>query len=155
MITVSDTRGAADDRSGDTLAQLLERAGHVVVQRSWVRDDAMAIRRITTAALRRRWVDVVMVTGGTGLAPRDVTPEALEPLLDRALPGFGERFRVLSVKQIGSAAWLSRAFAGVARGRLLVVLPGSQDAVELAARKLVMPELGHVVRLLGRLKPGE
>ena len=155
MITVSDTRGAADDRSGDILAGLLERAGHAVFQRSWVRDDVVAIRRVTRVALGRRAVDVVVVTGGTGISPRDVTPEALEPLLDRVLPGFGERFRALSVKQIGSAAWLSRAFAGVAKGRLLVVLPGSADAVELAAGRIVIPELGHVVRLLGRLKSGE
>jgi len=114
-----------------------------------------AIRRAVRAALARRTVDVVLVTGGTGVAPRDVTPEAVEPLYRRALPGFGERFRALSAAQVGSAAWLSRASAGIARGRLVVVLPGSPRAVELALDELLLPELGHAVRLLGRLEPGE
>jgi molybdenum cofactor biosynthesis protein B len=84
------------------------------------------------------------LTGGTGVAPRDVTPEAVEPLLDRVVPGFGELFRALSYEQIGSAALLSRALAGLAAGRVVFVLPGSRGAVELAMEKLVLPELGHL-----------
>jgi molybdenum cofactor biosynthesis protein B len=95
-------------------------------------------------------VDAVVLTGGTGVAPRDVTPDAVEPLLDRPLPGFGERFRALSWETVGSAAWLSRAGAGVARGRLVVYLPGSAGAVRQALESLLIPELVHVVRLLGR-----
>src|SRR5262249_45131432 len=102
-------------------------------------------------ALARRGVDVVILTGGTGVAKRDVTPEAVELLLDRTLPGFGERFRALSAGAVGSAAWLSRAGAGVARGRLVVYPPGSAGAVRLALTSLLLPELVHVVRLLGRL----
>jgi molybdenum cofactor biosynthesis protein B len=126
-----------------------------VVTRAWVRDTVPGIRRAVRAALARRAVDVVMVTGGTGVAPRDLTPEAVEPLFERPLPGFGERFRALSAAQVGSAAWLSRASAGIARGRLVILLPGSTRAVALALDELVIPELGHVARLLGRLEPGE
>jgi molybdenum cofactor biosynthesis protein B len=115
-----------------------------------VKDDVAAIRRAARAALGKRAVDVVLLTGGTGLSPRDVTPEALEPLLDRPLPGFGERFRALSAREVGSAAWLSRAGAGVARGRLVVYLPGSAGAVRQALEELLIPELVHAVRLLGR-----
>lgn len=137
------------------LQQRLERGGHAVVSRGWVRDEAVAIRRAVRAALALRGVDVVLATGGTGVAPRDVTPEAVAPLVSRWLPGFGELFRVLSYREVGSSAWLSRAAAGVARGKLLVILPGSPAAVRLAADRLLVPELAHVARLLGRLKPGD
>ncbi|HYM80729.1 MAG TPA: molybdopterin-binding protein, partial [Candidatus Limnocylindria bacterium] len=154
VITVSDTRGRGDDPSGDALARLLERAGHRIVARAWIRDEPGPLRRAARAALARPAVDVVVVTGGTGVAARDRTPESLEPLMEKRLPGFGERFRALSERQVGSAAWLSRAEAGIARGRLLVLLPGSTAAVTLAARRLLIPELGHVVRLLGRFPGG-
>lgn len=150
IVTVSDTRRGADDTSGALAEQLLAGAGASVVSRAWVKDDVAAIRRALRAALARRGVDVVVLTGGTGLAPRDVTPEAVEPLLDRVLPGFGERFRALSAREVGSAAWLSRAGAGVARGRLVVYLPGSSGAVRQALEELLIPELVHAVRLLGR-----
>lgn len=126
-----------------------------MVSRAWVRDEAPAIRRAVRAALARRDVDAVLVAGGTGVAPRDVTPEAVAPLVQRWLPGFGEMFRMLSMRQVGSAAWLSRAAAGVARGRLLVILPGSPAAVRLAADRLLVPELAHAARLLGRFPRGE
>jgi molybdenum cofactor biosynthesis protein B len=150
VLTVSDTRGAADDTSGDRIQRLLEGAGHTVLARRWVRDDRAAIRRAARALLRRAEVDALIVTGGTGVAPRDVTPEALEALVDRALPGFGEAFRARSAAQVGTAAWLSRASAGIAGNRLLVWLPGSTRAVELALNEVLLPELGHVIRLLGR-----
>jgi molybdenum cofactor biosynthesis protein B len=149
IITVSDTRRGADDTSGALAEQLLSGSG-ASVTRAWVNDDVTAIRRAVRAALAKRAVDVVLLTGGTGLAPRDVTPEAVEPLLDRALPGFGERFRALSAREVGSAAWLSRTGAGVARGRLVVYLPGSSGAVRQALTELLIPELTHAVRLLGR-----
>ena len=151
VITVSDTRGPTDDGSGDALARGLARAGHDVVTRAWVKDDVAVIRRAARAALARRDVDAVLLTGGTGVAPRDRTPEALRPLLERELPGLGELFRMLSYRQVGSAAWLSRAGAGVAKGKLVVWLPGSTKAVELAVGELVGPELGHALGLLGRL----
>ena len=118
--------------------------------RAWVKDEPAALRRAARAALGRGGVDVLIVTGGTGLGPRDRTPEALGPLREREVPGFGERFRALSVAQVGSAAWLSRAGAFVARGRLVVMLPGSRAAVELALKELLLPELVHAVRMLGR-----
>jgi molybdenum cofactor biosynthesis protein B len=155
IVTVSDTRGRDDDPSGDLLRLRVERGGHAVVSRAWVRDEAPAIRRAVRAALARRDVDAVLVAGGTGVAPRDVTPEAVAPLVQRWLPGFGEMFRMLSMRQVGSAAWLSRAAAGVARGRLLVILPGSPAAVRLAADRLLVPELAHAARLLGRFPRGE
>ena len=155
VVTVSDTRGAGDDPSGDWIARRLARAGHVVVRRVWIRDEAPRIRRGVRVLLARADVDAVLVTGGTGVAARDVTPEAVAPLVQRWLPGFGELFRLLSHRQVGSAAWLSRAAAGVARGRLLVILPGSPAAVRLAMDRLLIPELAHVARLLGRFRPGE
>jgi len=151
IITVSDTRRGADDTSGALAETLFLRAGARVPSRAWVRDQARAIRGAVGKALAKRDVDVVVLTGGTGVAARDVTPDAVEPLLERPLPGFGERFRALSADEVGSAAWLSRAGAGVARGRLVVYLPGSSAAVRLALEKMLIPELVHVVRLLGRL----
>ena len=148
VVTVSDTRGPQRDLSGDRIARGLERAGHRVVWRAWVRDDVAAIRRVARAALARRGVDAVVLTGGTGVAPRDRTPEALRPLLQQDLPGFGELFRLLSYRQVGPAAWLSRAGAGVAKGRLMMWLPGSPRAVDLAVAKLIGPELRHALRLL-------
>ena len=155
IITVSDTRGPSDDRSGTVLQQRIERGGHTVITRVWARDEIPAIRRAVRAALARSDVDAVLITGGTGVARRDVTPEAVAPLVRRWLPGFGELFRMLSFAEVGSAAWLSRGAAGIARGRLLVMLPGSPAAVRLAANRLLVPELAHAARLLGRLKPGE
>jgi len=151
IITVSDTRRGADDTSGALAERLLARAGAAVAPRAWVRDDVRAIRAALAKALRTRGVDVVVLTGGTGMAPRDVTPDAVEPLLERTLPGFGERFRALSQREVGPAAWLSRAGAGVARGRLVVYLPGSSGAVRQALEELLIPELVHAVRLLGRV----
>lgn len=150
LITVSDTRRGLEDTSGALAAELLTAAGHRIGQRAWVADDVAAIRRAVRAALAKREVDAVVLTGGTGVAPRDVTPEAVEPLLERVLPGFGEGFRMQSWATVGSAAWLSRAGAGVARGRLVVYLPGSAGAVRQALEQLLIPELVHVVRLLGR-----
>ena len=123
--------------------------------RRWVKDQRGLIRRAAEALLRRNDTDVVVVTGGTGVAPRDVTPEAIEPMFTRAMPGFGERFRARSEAQVGTAAWLSRASAGVARGRLVVLLPGSTPAVELALTELLLPQLGHLLGLLGRVSNRE
>lgn len=150
VITVSDSRRGSEDASGQRIVALLERAGHVVAARAWVSDEPPAIRRALRAALARRDMDVVVLTGGTGLAPRDRTPEALAPMVERWLPGFGESFRVLSLEQVGSAAWMSRAGAAVSRGRLVFMLPGSTRAVDLAMRRLIVPELVHALLALGR-----
>lgn len=143
VITVSDTRSPQSDAGGDLLVQLIESAGHRVVFREIVRDDAAAIRAAALCALAGN-CRALLLTGGTGIAPRDVTPEALRPLLDRELPGFGELFRMLSYQEIGAAALLSRALAGLRGGKLLFALPGSRGAIRTALEKLVLPELGHL-----------
>ena len=144
VITVSDTRTISDDTGGALLAELLEAAGHQVVERCIVRDEVDAIRAAIDAAVMRDDVQAVLLTGGTGIAVRDVTPEAIEPILDRVIPGFGELFRMLSYQEIGSAALLSRAIAGTARGRVVAALPGSRAAIRLAVEKLLLPELPHL-----------
>lgn len=155
VVTVSDTRGPRDDRSGALAEKLLEAAGHRVALRAWTRDDPAAIRRTVRAALARPPIDLVVLTGGTGVAPRDRTPEAVGPILERTLEGFGELFRARSFEQIGSAAWLSRAGAGIARGRVVVYLPGSPAAVELALTEVLLPQITHLLLLLGRIPRSE
>jgi molybdenum cofactor biosynthesis protein B len=144
VISVSDTRTLETDKGGALVAELLEGEGHVVASREIVKDEPSAIRKAVEAALAADGVRAVILTGGTGVAPRDVTPESVQPLLEREVPGFGELFRMLSYEQIGSAALLSRALAGLARGRAVFVLPGSSGAVRLAMEKLILPELGHL-----------
>jgi molybdopterin adenylyltransferase len=144
VITVSDTRTMADDSGGALLVELLEGAGHRVLDRRIVPDEVDAIRAAVDAAVMRDDVHAVLLTGGTGIAARDVTPEALLPILDRVIPGFGELFRSLSYQQIGSAAMLSRAIAGIVRGRVVVALPGSRAAIRLALEELLLPELPHL-----------
>lgn len=145
LLTVSDSRTAATDSGGARLAELVEVAGHVVVSRRLVRDDSAAISAAVLEALAAPATDVVLVTGGSGVAPRDVTIEAVTPLFDRELPGFGELFRALSFAAIGAAAMLSRATAGVARGKAIFLLPGSPAALELAMERLIVPEIGHLL----------
>jgi molybdenum cofactor biosynthesis protein B len=144
VITVSDTRDLESDTGGALVAELLQGAGNSLASREVVRDEAEAIARALSEALDREGVGAVILTGGTGVAPRDVTPESVEPLLERVVPGFGEIFRQLSYEEIGSAALLSRALAGLARGRVVFVIPGSRGAVRLAMEKLILPELGHL-----------
>ena len=141
---MSDTRTVETDTGGARVAELLGAAGHPVVSREIVKDEPAEIAAALRALLDRDDVAAVIFTGGTGVAPRDVTPETIEPLLDRLVPGFGELFRWLSYQDIGSAALLSRALAGLAAGRVVFVLPGSRGAVDLAMEKLVLPELGHL-----------
>jgi molybdenum cofactor biosynthesis protein B len=144
VVTVSDTRTPETDSGGDRVAELLAGAGHPVVSREIVPDAAEQIAAATRACLARDDVRAVILTGGTGVAPRDVTPEAVEPLLERVVPGFGELFRTLSYEDIGSAALLSRALAGLVGGKLVFVLPGSRGAVKLAMERLILPEIGHL-----------
>ena len=150
VVTLSDSRSPANDRTGDTIVALLEAAGHSVAGRELVREDPPAIRAVLEAALTGP-AQAVILNGGTGIAPRDSTPEIVAPLLERELPGFGELFRQLSFQEIGAAAMLSRALAGVAHGKLLFALPGSETACRLALEQLILPELGHLV---GELRKG-
>jgi molybdenum cofactor biosynthesis protein B len=150
VLTVSDSRTVLDDKSGQQIRTLLEEAGHRTVEHAIVPDDREAIRFAVLGALARADVDAVIATGGTGVSPRDVTPDTIEPLLDKHLAGFGELFRALSYQEIGAAAILSRALAGTASGKVVYVMPGSTPAVRLGMEKLVLPELAHVVGQLRR-----
>lgn len=146
VLTVSDTRTPEDDTSGGRIRDLAAAAGHTIVDYRIVPDEPAQIRWSAHAALPR--VDALIVNGGTGIAPRDVTYEVVAGLLDKEIPGFGELFRSLSFVEIGPAAMLSRALAGVAGDRLVFALPGSTKAVTLAMEKLILPQLGHMVGLL-------
>jgi molybdenum cofactor biosynthesis protein B len=148
VLTASDTRTRDTDTSGARARALLEAAGHRVVASAILPDDPARIRAWIEERLADPTVDVVVVNGGTGLAPRDTTFEAVAGLLEKRIDGFGELFRMLSYQEIGAAAMLSRAVAGVARGRVVVSVPGSTAAVELALAKLLVPELGHMVGLV-------
>ncbi len=144
VVTVSDTRTPDTDTGGALVASELEAAGHRVVERYIVKDDPAAIGAALDTALETHGVQAVIFTGGTGVAPRDVTPETIEAKLERIVPGFGELFRMLSYEDIGSAALLSRATAGLVQGRVVFVIPGSRGAVGLAMQKLIVPEIGHL-----------
>jgi molybdenum cofactor biosynthesis protein B len=146
VVTVSDTRTAANDASGDAIAELLRNAGHQVVGRSLVKDDPAAVREVVQAQVTSGQLDVVITTGGTGITSRDSTYEAVSSLLEKRLDGFGELFRMLSYDDIGAAAMMSRATAGLAHGCIVAALPGSESAVRLAMEKLLIPELGHLVQ---------
>lgn len=148
VVTVSDTRTPENDSSGDELQARLEQAGHRVASRELVADEPDLVRSLLKGLLAAGDVDAVILTGGTGLAPRDGTFEVVDSLLDKRLDGFGELFRSLSYEEIGAAAMLSRAVAGVVGDVLLFSLPGSTAACRLAAEKLLVPELGHLVALV-------
>jgi len=146
VITISDTRSDDTDTSGRAIADLLAGAGHTVAGRCIVKDDAAVIRGTIERHLANAQVQAIVTTGGTGLTSRDNTYEVVSTLLEKRLDGFGELFRMLSYEQIGSAAMMSRACAGVVAGRILVALPGSEAAVRLAVERLLIPELGHLVQ---------
>jgi molybdenum cofactor biosynthesis protein B len=148
VLTISDTRTEASDTSGNAIAELLTSAGHDVAGRRLVRDDPSAVRAVVQSS--RASADVIITTGGTGITARDSTYEALAALLDKRLDGFGELFRMLSYADVGAAAMLSRATAGSIGQTAIFALPGSESAVRLAMTKLILPEIGHVVRELRR-----
>ena len=146
VITVSDTRTAQTDTSGRAIVDLLTAAGHEVVGHVIVKDEAALVRSTIERQLASLDVDVIISTGGTGITSRDTTFEAVDALLEKRLEGFGELFRFLSYQQIGAAAMMSRATAGLAAGHIVVALPGSEAAVRLAMERLLLPELGHLVQ---------
>jgi len=146
VLTISDTRIEADDRSGAALAQRLTDAGHRLADRRIVADDIHQIRALASAWIADGGIQVVITTGGTGVSGRDGSPEALAPLLDKTLDGFGEMFRALSFEQIGTSTVQSRALAGVANGTYVFVLPGSPGACALAWEKLIRHQLDYRTR---------
>ena len=148
MLTISDTRTELNDASGDLAAQLLTGEGHVLAGRALVKDDPAAVQQVIRDHAVN--VDVVITTGGTGITSRDSTYEAISALLEKRLDGFGELFRMLSYDEIGSAAMLSRACAGTVGTTAIFSLPGSEGAVRTGMTRLIIPEIGHVVRELKR-----
>jgi molybdenum cofactor biosynthesis protein B len=150
VVTVSSSRSLDDDPSGDAIVEALEADGSEVVQRELIRDKYDSVQGTVNTLVHRDDVDLVVTTGGTGITPDDVTIEAIEPLLDKELRGFGELFRSLSYETIGSKTIATRATAGVVDGTLLFCLPGSEAAVRLGTEELILEEAGHLVGLASR-----
>lgn len=146
VVTISDTRTEDTDTSGRAIVDLLQGAGHTISGRAIVKDDADVVRGTIERHLANAEVQAIITTGGTGITSRDSTYEAVFGLLQKRLDGFGELFRMLSYQQIGPAAMMSRACAGLVAGRIVVSLPGSEAAVRLAMERLLIPELGHMVQ---------
>jgi molybdenum cofactor biosynthesis protein B len=145
VITVSDTRTETDDLSGKAIADTMAKAGHRVLRRIIVKDEVQEIQKALRELIEDDAVQAVVMSGGTGIARRDVTLEAIMPFQEKSIPGFGELFRVLSYNEVGSAAMISRASAFVTEGKVVFCLPGSEKAVRLAVERLIAPELGHMV----------
>lgn len=152
VITCSTSRykeyietGKVNDPSGDLIVRMLKENGHKVTLRRIITDDKEIIQKTIMRALKSRKVDVIILSGGTGVSPKDVTIEAVQPLLEKELPGFGEIFRMLSYQKVGSAAILTRAIAGVSRGKAVFCLPGSPQSVALALKEIILPEIGHII----------
>jgi molybdenum cofactor biosynthesis protein B len=139
-------KGRTEDVSGDLIESYLRKIDHAVLFRKIIPDDSALIRKGMNDALGNAEADCVILCGGTGITPSDVTIEAASPFLEKILPGFGEIFRRVSYDDIGSAALLSRAVAGVARGKAFFCIPGSPDAVKVCMEKLILPEAGHIVK---------
>jgi|SRR5215471_8786355 len=154
ILTASDSRTPSTNEGGTLLRALAEEAGLVVVGEALLREDPGALRDHVAGLVKAGGVEAVLVTGGTGLGPRDHTPEAVGALFERRLDGFGELFRMLSFQEIGPAAMLSRAEAGVVGGVLVFLLPGSPAAVRLAMQRLILPELAHAVGQIRRPSGG-
>ncbi|ARI76797.1 MogA/MoaB family molybdenum cofactor biosynthesis protein [Halobacillus mangrovi] len=149
VVTISDTRTKETDKSGRLMMERLEQKGHSIEEYRIVHDEKSAITEALEEGIQQAKVDVVLTNGGTGIAARDVTVEVVESLIDKEIPGFGELFRMLSyTEDIGSAALLSRAIAGVSGNTAVFSTPGSSGAVKLAMERLILPELTHVIREL-------
>src|SRR5246127_3806201 len=148
VVTVSDTRDETTDTSGQLIKSLLAAENHQLAGYRIVKDEPEQIAALLREALKQKEVEAIIVNGGTGIAPRDGTYEVIVKLLEKRLDGFGEIFRFLSYQDIGSAAIMSRAVAGSTQGKVLISLHGSKDAVRLAMKKLILPELRHMVSQL-------
>ena len=150
VLTVSSSRSLEDDASGDWLVDAFEDAGHEVAVRELVGDEFETVQATVDRLVRRGDTDAVITTGGTGVTPDDVTPEAVAPLFEKTLPGFGELFRRRSYEEVGTRTVGSRATAGIADGTVVCCLPGSENAVRLGAEAILLPELGHLTGLAAR-----
>ena len=152
VLTVSDTRTEETDKSGRLLLERLTVAGHELYEKLILPDDIYQLRAAVSRWIADSAVPVILITGGTGLTGRDGTPEAVRPLFDKEIEGFGEMFRVISFEEIGTATMQSRCVAGVANGTYIFCMPGSSGAVRLAMEKLIVPELSHLVWEIWRQK---
>lgn len=150
VLTISDTRTEDTDTGGRAIVDLLSEGGHEVLGRAIIPDDPERVRQAVEAQLANDRVQAVITTGGTGISSRDQTYEAISGILEKRIDGFGELFRALSYAEVGTAAMLSRALAGTARRKIVICVPGSENAVRLALTRLVLPELGHLVREAAR-----
>ena len=148
VITCSDTRTPDTDTSGQLIQKLLKEQGHTVVAYHLVKDEPSKIKAKIKAAVTNKKIQAIIINGGTGISRRDSTFEAVDAMLEKRLDGFGEVFRYLTYQEIGSPAIMSRATAGIIKGRVLFSTPGSENAVRLAMEKLILPELGHLVKEL-------
>lgn len=145
VITVSDTRTSETDKSGHLIQEMLQNAGHSIPEYTVIQDEKFEVVAQMKYLCQRDDIDGIIFNGGTGIAPRDTTYDAIEHLLEKTLPGFGELFRWLSYQEIGSRAIASRAVAGIYQGKVIFSIPGSSNAVKLAVEKLILPELVHLV----------
>ena len=145
IVVVSDSRTRDTDESGLAAKRLLEEGGHTVSEQILVRNDESAIERTVEGLLANPNVDAVITIGGTGISRKDITVETLSRMTEKQLSGFGELFRMMSYEEIGTGALMSRSTAGIARGKVVICLPGSKSAVELAVSRIIVPEIGHMV----------
>ncbi len=150
ILTVSDTRTIDDDLGGKLIEQLIASAGNRVLQRSIVVDETLKIREAAKEMIDAEGCEALLVTGGTGLAARDCTTEAIEPLYDALIPGYGELFRMLSFAEIGAASMLSRASGGRRGKKVILTMPGSPAGVRLAMERLIVPEIAHLIHHAGK-----
>ncbi|MGH7259679.1 MAG: MogA/MoaB family molybdenum cofactor biosynthesis protein [Nitrospiraceae bacterium] len=150
VITCSDTRTSESDTSGYRIRHMLNDAGHAVVSYQLIKDEPLKIKAAIKKAVKNKKVQAIIINGGTGIARRDSTFEAVDGMLEKRLDGFGEVFRFLTYQEIGSPAIMSRATAGIYKGRVIFSTPGSENAVRLAMEKLILPELGHILQQLSK-----
>ena len=146
VLTISDTRTEQDDEAGRLIRQKLSENGHRVTSYCILKDEADPIEKKIRELLREEELQVIITNGGTGVSRRDITVETMLPILEKKLDGFGELFRSLTYQEIGTGSIMSRAIAGVAGGKVIVCLPGSPEAINLAMEKIILPEIGHLVR---------
>jgi len=146
VLTISDTRAEQDDESGSLIRQKLSENGHRVMDYSILKNDTEPIKKKISELLGQEELQVIITSGGTGVSHRDITVETITPILEKKLEGFGELFRSMSYQEIGTGSIMSRAVAGVASGKVIICLPGSLGAVTLAMGKIILPEIGHMVR---------
>jgi len=143
---IKEETGILKDPSGDLIVDALSKAGHTIIDRKLIPDDERMLMNVLSEAFNNDNLDAIIITGGTGISKKDLTIEVVKKFIEKDLPGFGEFFRRISYEKIGSAAMLSRAFAGIAKNKVIFCIPGSPNAVETALKELIIPEVCHIVK---------